>query len=364
MRPLIDALLTTDPALRSRLTQVVVALLAMCAGVLGMLYMVWVGAAAPRAAAWWTAITVSAMALVYAAIRSGWTRRFEDPSIAVAQMLCAITCCAAAYALVGPGRGGVFPILMVALMFGMFGVTQRQMRGVTLYAVALFGATMAVMAHLDPQRYPPRVELGHFFVVATMLPVSSFLAERLNALRRRARRQRDDLAQALARIRELITRDELTGLANRRHMRELLEQEHQRCIRSGRTFCIALLDVDHFKSVNEAHGRTVGDAVLRSVALEAMRRVRVTDVVARWGGDRFLLMLADAHATLARAGVERVREGASAVPLKVPGGELALSVSAGLVEHHAGETVDMTVLRAERALAEAKAQGRGRLVVG
>jgi diguanylate cyclase (GGDEF)-like protein len=182
-------------------------------------------------------------------------------------------------------------------------------------------------------------------------------------MRARSRRQQQDLEAALVRIRELATRDELTGLVNRRHMRDLMEQEHQRCIRSGRTFCLAVLDIDRFKS-STTHGRSIGDAVLRSVAHEAMRRVRVSDAFARWGGDRFVLLLSDSRGPLARGGAERVRSGIASMHVAVPAGELRITLSAGMAEHHAGETVEQTLDRAERALDDAKQQGRDRLVAG
>ena len=363
MRRLLDVLLTTDAAQRTRLGHTLLAMTMMLVGVAAMHYFVWAGLADAAAVAWWTLAALAGMAVFYAAIRSGWSRRFRDPSIAVAQMVYAVGCGAVAYALLGAGRGGVFPIVMVILMFGMFVVTPAQMRGVSVYAVLAFGLAMLAMARSRPHDYPAAVEVGHFLLVATMMPAVSILAGRLSELRRRARRQRQDLEQALLRIRELATRDELTGLINRRHMREAMEQEHQRCIRSGQTFCLAVLDIDGFKAINETHGRAVGDAVLRSVAVEAMRRVRVSDVFARWGGDRFVLMMSDARAALARGGVERVRAGIAGMPLAVPGGTLRLTMSAGLAEHHAGETVEQTLLRADLALGEAKSLGRDRVVV-
>jgi len=102
--------------------------------------------------------------------------------------------------------------------------------------------------------------------------------------------------------------------------------------------------------------------VLRSVAHEAMRRVRVSDAFSRWGGDRFVLLLADSRSPLARGGVERVRSGIGSMHVTIPAGELRLTLSAGMAEHHAGETVEQTLDRAERALDEAKQQGRDRLV--
>jgi diguanylate cyclase (GGDEF)-like protein len=363
MSRLLDALLTNDPVQRVRLSQAGLAMLLLAAGVVGMHYFVWVGAARLWPVLAWSVATLAGMVVFFALIRSGMSRRWHEPSLTVPQMVFALTSGAVAYALVGAGRGAVFPIVMVILMFGMFVVSPRQMRWVSVYAVALFGATMALMSMVKPTTYPPAVEFGHFLLVATMLPAVSLLAGRLSRIRHRARLQRAELAQAVSRLREHTTRDELTGLVNRRHMQTVMDQEHQRCVRSGQTFCLAALDLDQFKPVNEEHGYAIGDAVLRAVAQEALRQVRGSDVLARWGGDDFVLMLSDTRAALARGGIERLHQRVGA--LRILHGSMAVSItlSAGLAEHHAGESVAQTLERAERALAEAKALGRDRVVV-
>lgn len=188
---------------------------------------------------------------------------------------------AAAYALAGPVRGATFPVLFVTLMFGMFRLSPRTMVVVGLYAVLLFGAVMAAMAWWRPWLYEPAVELGRFVMLAAMLPVISLLAAQLARLRDRNRSQRDELSNALARIQELATRDELTSLINRRHRVELLEQHRQRGARSGLGFCIAVIDIDHFKEINDRHGHAAGDVVLQRFAHEALVAVRVGDVLAR-----------------------------------------------------------------------------------
>lgn len=363
MRGLLDALLTTDPVQRVRLSQAALAMGLLSVAVVAMNYFVWAGMAQPAAVHWWSALTLLGMAVFFALIRCGWSRRMSEPALTVPQMVFALACGAVAYALLGHGRAGVFPVVMVVLMFGMFVATPRQMRWVSLYAVALFGATMAFMAWTHPEVYSPRVELGSFLMVATMMPAVSVLAGRLSRMRHRARLHRTELTQALARIRELATRDELTGLINRRHMAELMEHEHQRCIRSGQTFCLAMLDIDHFKAVNDAHGHAVGDAVLRAVAHEAQRHVRSSDVLARWGGEEFVLMMSDARAPLARGGLDRLHQRVGGLRILHGQAALGVTLSGGLAEHHAGETVEQTLERADRALYEAKAQGRNRVVV-
>ncbi len=363
MSRLLDLLLGTEPVHRVRMAQAGLALLLLAPGVVGMNYFVWVDMARPAQVSWWSALTLLGMVVFYALIRSGWSRRVADPSLTVPQMVFALSSGAVAYALLGDGRGAVFPMVMVVLMFGMFIASPQQMRWVSAYAVALFAATMVLMAVLRPADYPWTVELGHFLAVATMMPGVSVLAARLCHMRQRGRQHRAELAQALSRLREQTTRDELTGLLNRRHMEEVMAQEHQRCVRSGQTFCLAVLDIDNFKPVNEAHGYALGDAVMRAVAQEAQRHVRLSDMLSRWGGDDFVLMLSDTRAAMARGGLERLCQKVSALRIVHGGATVSVTLSAGLAEHHAGETVVQTLERAERALQDAKAQGTDRVAV-
>jgi diguanylate cyclase (GGDEF)-like protein len=359
----VDRLLTTDPVQRMRLAQAGLAMLLMAVGVLAMQYFVLVGVAPALAVNLWTAASLGGMAVFYALIRSGWSRRLPDPSLTLPQMLYAIVSGAVAYALVGEGRGGVFPIVMVVIAFGLFRLRPREVSAVGLFAVAIFGLVMALMTWQRPEVYVPRVEFGHFLMLATMLPAMALLAARFSDLRQRLRRQKQDLSQAVARIQELATHDELTGLVNRRHMQALMEQEHRRCARSGQCFCVAVLDVDHFKAVNDSHGHAAGDEVLRAIAHELQSAMRLSDAVARWGGEEFVLVLSDTRAALARAGLERMRDRVARLRVVVPEGVVAVTLSAGLAEHHAGETVAQTLARADRALYEAKQQGRDRVAL-
>lgn len=361
-RPL-DQLLSKDPALRPRVAQVTLGMGAMLAGVAAMHYFVAVGLVPARGLWLWSVCAVGAALLAWALVRSGHTARLPDPTLAVPQMLVALTLGAWLYAMLGPARGAAFPVVMVMLMFGLFAATPRQMVGVGLYAVCAFGVTMALMAWREPQLYPAAVELGHFLVVATMMPAAAVLAARVSALRERMRAQRAELERALVRIEELATHDALTGTVNRRHMGALLEGERQRSVRSGYVFCLAVLDVDGLARVNDAQGERSGDALLRAMAQEAQSALRLSDRIGRWGGGCFVLMMSDTRAALARGAVERLRARMGQAQPEGWSGAGLPTVSAGLTEHRAGETVDKTLARAESALREAKAGGRDRLVV-
>ncbi len=363
MQTLDEVLLTRDPEQRTRLSQTLIAMSVLACGVLGMLYFAWIGVAPAWPVGLWSLSNLLVMGVFFVLIRGGWSKRLREPSMSLQQMVFALSSGAVAYAFLGSGRGAVFPVVMVVMMFGLFAASPRQMRWLSAYTVVLFGAVMAGMSMLRPRDYPPQVELGHFLIVATMLPAASLLAARLSRMRERARRQQAELSQALAREREHATRDDQTGLLNKRHMQQVMDQEHQRCVRSGQTFCLAMFDIDQFKRINEAHSCEVGDMVLRAVAEEAQRQVRGSDMLARWGSDNFVLMMSDTRSVLARSGLERLHQRVAALRILNGGVALNITLSGGLAEHLAGETVAQTLARAEQALDEAKTQGRNLVVV-
>ena len=353
-----DWLFSSDPRRRIRLAQTGLALLlvTVCCGAMG--FAVWAGFARPVPAALWALASLGGIGGAFIAIRAGWSERLRDPSLTLAQIVWSVACCAAGYVIAGPMRGAVFPILMVVLMFGMFGLRSHQVRYVSAYAVLLFGLTMSMAAWLDPQTFAPLVELGHFIMVAAMVPTVSVLATRLAWLRQ----QRRDLASALERVRDLSRHDELTGLPNRRHMLELIDNAQDRAARSGAPFCLAVIDIDHFKQVNDEHGHAAGDEVLRVFSREALAAVRTIDVLGRWGGEEFVLLMSDVKLPFAQQAVERVRSHIESMVDFGGGAALNITLSAGVAEHSIGEPGTVTLQRADTALYRAKEEGRNRVV--
>jgi len=131
-----------------------------------------------------------------------------------------------------------------------------------------------------------------------------------------APRRRANLANTRA-LSEVASRDHLTGLFNRRHMNELLAQRHTACQRSGDGFALALIDLDHFKHINDTHGHATGDLVLRAFADQARAAMRDTDTVGRWV-EEFLVVFACSTAIEAAQGVERLRHAVGAAAVVAP----------------------------------------------
>ena len=359
-----DWVLTTDKRQRIRLAMSGLAALLMVCCLVVMNSVAAAGLASTAEVRVWTACSVLGLIAVYAAIRSGWSRRFKDPALTLAQILYAITCCAAAFVIAGPARGVTLPILAIILMFGIFGLTTRQMLGVLVYSLVAFGVASGVVAARDEPDYPTVVAAAYVGMVVVVLLSSTFLTTRVQSTREHLRRQKAELAQALEQIRQLATHDDLTGLLNRRAMLDRMQLEQRRSLRSGSPLLIAQLDIDHFKAVNDTHGHAAGDLVLQSFADTVRRNVRDTDVLARWGGEEFVLLLCDTPAADAVALMERLRQAVQAmqVPVAQGGQPITVTVSIGLARHTPADPLAGTLERADRALYAAKAGGRNRVV--
>lgn len=171
------------------------------------------------------------------------------------------------------------------------------------------------------------------------------------------------LERAAARIKELSSRDELTGLFNRRAFGEVVEWELARMRREGRRAFLAIADIDHFKRLNDSHGHPAGDAALRLVSGILGDSTRETDAVARWGGEEFLLLLADGDADTTRKVLERARRSVEAARLEHEGKSIGCTLCFGFAEILAGEEEAFTKAyhRADAALYAAKQGGRNRV---
>lgn len=305
---------------------------------------------------------VGNVVVFYALLRSGLNLRFADPALTLPQILVALVCVVWAYAVLRESRGSALILLALVLTFGMFNLTARQTRMAASFALIAQGLTMLFMTTLAPERYPARQELVNFLFACSSLPTISLLSGQLSDLRARLQARKEELAQALERIQTLATRDELTGLFNRRHMIETLTLQKKFSDRGGRIFCVAILDIDHFKQVNDSYGHGVGDEVLRNFAQHAQAVLRDSDVIARWGGEEFLMMFTDCRLDQAEAGLARVREAINGAAMSSTVPPLRITFSSGLTEQRYEESLDQSIERADQALYRAKHGGRNRTV--
>ncbi len=179
---------------------------------------------------------------------------------------------------------------------------------------------------------------------------------------RRVAQMSEELVAARESLRDLALHDVLTGILNRRAVSEHLERELSRARRESGLLAVAMVDIDHFKRVNDEHGHQVGDQVLVEAARRLVESRRETDAVGRIGGEEFLVILPDAETEAALSVAERIRETMAATPVPTPAGPLPLTISIGVAATTGGlETADVLVSQADRALYRAKEEGRNRV---
>jgi diguanylate cyclase (GGDEF)-like protein len=170
------------------------------------------------------------------------------------------------------------------------------------------------------------------------------------------------LHQANLQLEQAARTDPLTGLPNRRAFWDRVEVERLHHQRSAAPLSLVLLDVDHFKQLNDRFGHSVGDLALRHLAAIIRERLRAQDLVARWGGEEFVVVLPETGIEGALAVSENLRVALATTPLEIEGGVVMLSASFGVAELPADGLVESTLNRADAALYRAKATGRNRVV--
>ncbi len=182
---------------------------------------------------------------------------------------------------------------------------------------------------------------------------------RLEEAHARTRALEDELQS----VSEMLQLDPLTGALNRRGLEVAFERETSRAQRGGDTLCVAMLDLDHFKRVNDTYGHDLGDTVLRELVRVARGELRPSDSIARMGGEEFMLILAGTTLDQAAQTVARLQLHFASMRFShshQPAG-VQVGFSAGLAEWSAGETLESVYARADRALLQAKSGGRSRI---
>jgi len=161
-------------------------------------------------------------------------------------------------------------------------------------------------------------------------------------------------------LKEASTHDALTGIANRRLLTERLREESERVRRYTRPLCLALLDIDHFKRINDDYGHEVGDQVLIEIARVMEAELRDHDLCGRWGGEEFLVLMPETDAERAALVTERLRRALEALVVRANDEPLSVTVSIGLAELQREENYSKAINRADVALLKAKRSGRNR----
>jgi two-component system cell cycle response regulator len=165
---------------------------------------------------------------------------------------------------------------------------------------------------------------------------------------------------------ELSLKDPLTGLANRRHFRSVLEREIDGVARSGEPALLLMLDIDHFKAINDTHGHVAGDMVLQAVAKCLAGCIRPMDSVARYGGEEFAVVLPNCLVNVGQAVAERIRQTVESLTIKVSplvSVKATISIGGAYAPEWVRSTAALWIERADTMLYRAKSEGRNRVCI-
>jgi diguanylate cyclase (GGDEF)-like protein len=303
------------------------------------------------------ALTLAVQGVVWLALHRGWDQRLSwDRHFLYLPMLAAAGLFSFYVYLVPEARNFILMIWFVALLFmvGLAGFVD-----VAVFSGAMsMGYALALGLRI---RQGLRVSLGLETTVGVIFLVICLYAGVVFDRIRADRREMQAMRRALA---EMALTDSLTGLPNRREFEQALRSELARMRRHGGKCCVAMIDVDHFKSYNDALGHPSGDEALRELAGVIRSHLREGDLGARYGGEEFALIMVNTGKEEGRLAVERLRRMVEAHPFPnagvQPGGHLTISAGFAACPEDAREYEEL-VRKADQALYAAKERGRNRV---
>lgn len=325
---------------------------------------------------WWLfGVTLLVNLVIFIMIRSGYSERFNDPAMTVTQMVAGIIMNTFLLHWAGELRGGLLAIYLMVMVFGVFSLSRREMIMMSGFVMFCFTGLEIYEWRNIPEMKLFSVTVGLWSILLISLAWFVYVGGYIHNLQQRERAQRlslhkqqnalteinQQLKAAMQRLGEIAIRDELTGLYNRRHFHERLDEEMARASRGASQLHLALLDLDHFKKINDDFGHHLGDEVLKRFATLAQKLLRRSDLIARYGGEEFVILFGEGDSQAIEQVIDRLRtelpeQHFSEAP------DVSVTLSAGVTEWQPGDDADSYIRRADEALYQAKADGRNRIV--
>ncbi|SMQ30870.1 diguanylate cyclase (GGDEF) domain-containing protein [Pseudomonas helmanticensis] len=311
-----------------------------------------------------SALVVISQASLFVLFWTGRNQRFADPSLTEVQVLLGLGWQTWLIAHLDEARGAFLVFYVLILLFGLFHLSRRAfIRCALLVFFSFCAITLWDGYHfLLPE---PALAALQVCILAMVLAWLVLYARFVQVSRQRMRQRRfalqahqDTLRGMMRQLEDLVATDELTGLFNRRHFLRLASRELG-AMDTGVMHGLALIDLDHFKRINDLHGHAAGDQVLQAFAGVAGACLRDGDVLARYGGEEFVVLLPDCDAERLTACCERLRIAFTDVEL-IGLNVRNLSLSAGMTLLELGDDLDDALQRADQALYRAKRDGRNR----
>ncbi len=288
--------------------------------------------------------------------------RFDDHFLTVFQVGAHVVI-QLAFLIAAPQIGYAF-LNVLFLIFAVASLRMTSFQALVAWTLTAVGVAPIFLLTRIPLGMPvatPTERFGALLCFVLTIGQCAFVGLYGELLRKKLYRSGLKLKEAYRRIEELAELDELTGSYNRRCIMRMLGEEMTRARRIETRCSIALIDLDWFKRINDAHGHPTGDEVLRTFAITMFANIRTIDRFGRYGGEEFLLVLPDTPVDGAAQILERLREIIADLDWSAFSPGMRVTISAGVTTLQPNETPDTFLARADRALYSAKARGRNQI---
>jgi len=330
-------------------------------GILVLLIFAQLGTISLHEALYYGAAAVAILSFFYVLQRGRAKFKFPDLALQFPQAVAALTL-QAVFAVRLPEL--IFLFALNAQVIMIFSALQFSVkRFLLLWMLVVVGSGTVVTWIVPPEAFAPvniRATLDWLYFVFSTACLA-FVGARISYLRDIVRERNRNMSATLNRYRQLLSHDELTHALSRRFFMDILEQNVAQAERFDTGFCVAMIDLDHFKRVNDRYGHPVGDAVLCTVCEAAWATLRQVDQIGRYGGEEFAVLLPQCRLEDALTVLQRVRVNIAQTKLEHLAPGLRMTISIGVTEYRKGDHVHGLLERADQALYQAKHSGRNQI---
>ncbi len=299
---------------------------------------------------------------IFFTIRLGINKHFKDPSLTHLQMYMTVVVVTITIFFLKEQRPILYLIEVLIMIFGSLRMRLNQFLLITITAIGLTAIAIFTSHYLHPEYFNMGIEVAGLVSFGLVMFCFALIGTEVSTLREMLNQRKNDLKKALTRIEEIAIIDELTGIYNRRQIMGILNEQQSLVDRGIYMFSVCFMDLDHFKNVNDTHGHSIGDIVLKKFSDAAKSQTRAGDHVASIGGEEFLVVAAGANKEAAATVAERIRHCAESMDFSNDAKGLKVTVSIGVTMCRMGEKIDEILSRADKALYQAKQGGRNRVV--
>ncbi len=301
---------------------------------------------------------------LFLCLRLGINKKFKDPSLTLPMILWGISCVMLTVYLSTELRTALLMFYLLSLVFGVFHLEWRQFLLVNLYGLFLYLWVLISLYYFEPLEFKLKIELAVFFSFVLVSFSFGAICAEINSLRSYLRIKNDKLSSALEIIESVSMTDELTKIKNRRFILSTLENQRLMVERGNYFFSVCMIDIDHFKNVNDTYGHNIGDEILKGLCDKIVECLRKIDYFARYGGEEFLLVLPLTNLEHAKLSAERLRKIVEKTNFDhiIPNFKITLSI--GVTEFQWPEEIENLLARVDVALYAAKRHGRNQVITG